>query len=215
MSKKEKHYLEYQKELLQIQFQEVENLHKEMKIFRHDFKNHIQSLIILNNNKEFDKVNEYLNNLNNEITKIDTVVKTGNIMCDAILNSKINLAKGKGINVVCDAAITIALSTSEVDLCVIIGNLMDNAIEASLQSNEKLIRIYMTIKNTQLYMSFTNFTKSKKQIKNKGIFKTSKGVNRGYGLISIDKLVEKYNGYLSRNSEDDSFTTEILLPQVL
>jgi len=69
------------------------------------------------------------------------------------------------------------------------------------------------MKNTQLYMSFTNFTATKKQKKISGRFHTTKGQGHGFGLVRIDDIVERYGGYLSRNSEDGAFTTEILLPQ--
>ena len=105
---------------------------------------------------------------------------------------------------------------SELDLCVILGNLFDNAIEASmsLPEEERLIRVYMVMKNTQLYISFTNFTAVKKQIKQSNLFKTTKGDGHGFGLIRIDGIIEKLDGYLSRNSEDGAFTTEILIPQI-
>jgi len=136
-------------------------------------------------------------------------------MADAILNSKISLAKSKNIAVKADAHIPLALKTSELDLCVIIGNLFDNAIEASLAlpENERMIRVYMDMKNTQLYISFTNFTAGKKQPKLNGKFQTTKGEGHGFGLVRIDTIVERLDGYISRNSEDGAFTTEILLPQ--
>ena len=85
-------------------------------------------------------------------------------MTDAILNSKISLARSKDIQVIADADIPVKLNSSEIDLCCIIGNLFDNAIDASLQlpKEKRLIRIYMDMKNTQLYISFTNFTAGKK-----------------------------------------------------
>ena len=72
----------------------------------------------------------------------------------------------------------------------------------------------MVMKNTQLYISFTNFTAVKKQIKQSNLFKTTKGDGHGFGLIRIDGIIEKLDGYLSRNSEDGAFTTEILIPQI-
>lgn len=98
-------------------------------------------------------------------------------MADAILNSKISLAKSKNIIVIADAHIPVALKTSELDLCVIHGNLFDNAIEASLSLpvEERMIRVYMDMKNTQLYISFTNFTASKKRKKENGRLLTTKG----------------------------------------
>lgn len=62
-------------------------------------------------------------------------------------------------------------------------------------------------------ISFTNFIAAKKQAKISGRFRTTKGEGHGFGLVRIDSIVERLNGYLSRNSEDGAFTTEILLPQ--
>ena len=75
----------------------------------------------------------------------------------------------------------VALTTAEIDLCIIIGNLFDNAIEANmaLPKEERMIRVYMDMKNTQLYMSFTNRTAAKKQHKVNGRFLTSKACALG------------------------------------
>ena len=69
------------------------------------------------------------------------------------------------------------------------------------------------MKGSQLYISFTNFTAGKKLSKLAGRFATTKGGGHGFGLVRIDAIVERLGGYLSRNSEDGAFTTEILLPQ--
>ena len=137
-------------------------------------------------------------------------------MTDAILNSKISLAKSKNIQVIADADIPVKLKSSEIDLCCIIGNLFDNAIEASMELPEekRIIRLYMDMKSTQLYISFTNFTAGKKLKKQGNLFKSTKGEGHGFGLVRIDEIVERLDGYISRNSEDGAFTTEILLPQI-
>ena len=157
-----------------------------------------------------------MDELDTDLNTVDTVVKTGNAMADAILNSKISLAKSKGITVHCDARIPVQLKMSELDLCCIIGNLFDNAIEASLPlpQEQRLIRVYMDMKGMQLYISFTNFTSTKKLAKVGKVFQTTKGEGHGFGLVRIDNIVERLDGYLSRNSEDGAFTTEILIPQV-
>ena len=99
---------------------------------------------------------------------------------------------------------------------MIIGNLFDNAIEAclALPEDKRLIRIYMDMKQTQLYISFTNFTATKKQKKVNGRFRSTKGEGHGFGLVRMDTIIERLDGYISRNSEDGAFTTEILIPQV-
>ena len=137
-------------------------------------------------------------------------------MTDAILNSKISLANSRNIKVIADAYIPMKLKLSEIDLCCIIGNLFDNAIEASMKlpEDKRVIRVYMDLRNTQLYISFTNFTAGKKMKKEGKLFPSTKGEGHGFGLIRIDSIVERLHGYISRNSEDGAFTTEILLPQV-
>ena len=150
----------YQRELIETHYREVENMYRQIRGWRHDYRNHIQTMKAYAASGDWDAIRQYLDLLDEDLTTVDTVIKTGNPMTDAILNSKISLAKSKNIPVVADAHIPLKLRSSELDLCCIIGNLFDNAIEASLKlpEKERMIRVYMDMKNTQLYISFTNFT---------------------------------------------------------
>ena len=205
----------YQRELIETHYQEVDNMYRKMRGWRHDYRNHIQALKVMAANGNMDGIKAYLDELDTDLNTVDTVVKTGNAMADAILNSKISLAQSKSIAVHCDAHIPVKLQMSELDLCCILGNLFDNAIEASLSlpEAERQIRVYMDMKGTQLYISFTNFTSGRKLNKVGNLFQTSKGEGHGFGLVRIDNIIERLGGYLSRNSEDGAFTTEILIPQ--
>lgn len=211
----DKRIASYQRELIETHYAEVENMYRQIRGWRHDYRNHIQTMKAYAATEDWNSICQYLDKLDTDLSTVDTVIKTGNKMTDAIINSKISLAKSKNIPVKADAHIPVALTISELDLCVIIGNLFDNAIEASLElpEDKRMIRVYMDMKNTQIYMSFTNFTATGKQKKIGGIFKTTKGSGHGFGLVRIDDIVARYGGYLSRNSEDGAFTTEILLPQ--
>ena len=206
----------YQRELIETHYQEVENMYRQIRGWRHDYRNHIQTMKVLAASGDMEGIKAYLDELDTDLNTVDTVVKTGNPMADAILNSKISLARSKCITVRCDAHIPVKLKMSELDLCCIIGNLFDNAIEASLSlpEAERLIRVYIDMKGTQLYISFTNFTSAKKLTKVGKRFQTSKGEGHGFGLVRIDNIIERLDGYLSRNSEDGAFTTEILIPQI-
>ena len=206
----------YQRELIETHYREVENMYRQIRGWRHDYRNHIQTMKVLAANGDMDALKVYLDELDTDLNTVDTVVKTGNPMADAILNSKISLARSRNIPTQVDAHIPVKLKMSELDLCCIIGNLFDNAMEASmaLPEEKRLIRVYMDMKGTQLYISFTNFTAAKKLSKVGKGFKTSKGEGHGFGLVRIDDIVSRYDGYLSRNSEDGAFTTEILIPQV-
>ena len=206
----------YQRELIETHYAEVENMYNKMRGWRHDYRNHIQVMKAHVAAGDLDAIRAYLDMLDTDLNTVDTVVKTGNAMADAILNSKISLAQSKGIAVRCDAHIPVALKMSELDLCCILGNLFDNAIEASLPlpEDQRLIRVYMDMKGTQLYISFTNFTAAGKLPKTGKRFRSTKGDGHGFGLVRIDHIIERLDGYLSRNSEDGAFTTEILIPQV-
>ena len=206
----------YQRQLIETHYQEVENMYRQMRGWRHDYRNHIQTMKVLASSGDLEGIRSYLDRLDTDLNTVDLAVKTGNAMADAILNSKISLAKSRDIPVQVDAHIPVRLKMSELDLCCVIGNLFDNAIEASLAlpPEERLIRVYMDMKGTQLYLSFTNFTAGGKREKQGGRFLTTKGEGHGFGLVRIDAIVERLEGYLSRNSEDGAFTTEILIPQL-
>ena len=205
----------YQRELIETHYQEVENMYRQTRGWRHDYRSHIQTMKAYAANGDLEAIKKYLDMLDEDLNTVDTVVKTGNPMADAILNSKISLAKARNIPVRVDAHIPVKLKTSELDLCCIIGNLFDNAIEASMKlpEEERFIRVYMDMKGTQLYISFTNFAAGGKLSKVGKGFRTSKGEGHGFGLVRIDAIVERLEGYLSRNSEEGAFTTEILIPQ--
>ena len=214
--KLDKQIEKYQRELVDIHYKEVDNMYRQIRGWRHDYRNHIQVLMALADKGDIDGIKQYLGELDVDLNTVDTVIKTGNAMADAILNSKISLARSKEIEVDAQAHIPVKLKMSELDLCCILGNLFDNAIEASLAlpPEERKIRVYMDMKNTQLYISFTNMTAGGKLKKEGGIFKTTKGEGHGFGLVRIDAIVERADGYISRNSEDGAFTTEILIPQI-
>lgn len=205
----------YQRELLETHYAEVENMYRQMRGWRHDYRNHIQVMKSYASQDDIASIKRYLNELDTDLTAVDNVIKTGNRMTDAILNSKISLAKSRNIPVRADANIPVELHISELDLCVIIGNLFDNAIDASMKlpKEERMIRVYMDMKGSQLYISFTNLTAVPKQHKVGGIYLSSKGEGHGFGLTRMDNVVKKLGGYLNRNSEEGAFTTEILLPQ--
>ncbi|MBQ9458656.1 MAG: GHKL domain-containing protein [Oscillospiraceae bacterium] len=213
--KEDRRVAAYQRELIETHFAEVDNMYRQMRGWRHDYRNHIQTLKAYAARGDLDAIRNYLDELDADLAAVDMVVKTGNAMADAILNSKISLAHAKDIPVRADAHIPLKLTTPDIDLCVIIGNLFDNAIEASLKlpPSERMIRVYMGMKNTQLYISFTNLASGGRMEKTGRVFRSTKGEGHGLGLVRVDAVVDRLGGYLSRNSESGAFTTEILLPQ--
>ena len=203
----------YQTELIEKHCAEVQNIYKTMRGWRHDYHNHIQTLLALCGDEQ--RTREYLWKLNDDLTTVDTVIKTGNVMIDAILNSKLSLIRSRGIEVHAKAIVPAQLAVSEIDLCTIIGNLLDNAMEAVLrepEGDERFIRVFIGILKEQLYLSVYNSTSEKpKKSKNKYV-STKGGEEHGLGLMRVDRIVEKYNGFINRQYEEGVFATEVMLP---
>lgn len=203
----------YQSDLIQKYCDEVESMYTKMRGWRHDYHNHIQALQASMALGKYDDVNAYLRQLNDDLTSVDTVIKTGRVMVDAILNGKLNIASQNAIPVNVKARIPDGTPVSDVDLCIIIGNLLDNAVEENkkLPMDDRFMRIYIGQKNTQFYLAITNAA-GKKRVKSGGLFGSSKGIDHGFGLARVESIVKKYGGLFSADSEDGGFTAEILIP---
>lgn len=206
----EKRVAAYQDDLIEKHFEEVQSIYAKMRGWRHDYHNHIQALLALVGDD--DRTRDYLWKLNKDLTEVDTVVKTGNVTVDAILNSKLTLIKSKDIPVDAVAKVPDDLKISEIDLCAIIGNLLDNAIEAvlPLPAEERFIRIYIGMMKAQLYISVTNSTATEPH-KIGGKYVSTKGEGRGVGLMRVDSIAKRNGGTVNRQNESGVFATEVLM----
>lgn len=203
----------YQNDLIAKHCEEVQNVYRTMRGWRHDYHNHIQAMLALTDKPQ--QLRAYLLKLNSDLTTVDTVIKTWNVMVDAILNSKLSLIQSRQINLHAKAVVPSDLRISEIDLCTVIGNLLDNAMEACLkqeQDSERFVRVYIGILKKQLYISVQN--SSGQQIKKSGktYISTKNSESHGFGLKRIDRIVAKYDGYINRQNEEGIFATEVLLP---
>lgn len=203
----------YQNDLVEKHYEEVENMYRQVRGWRHDYKHHIQTMKAHLAMGQYEELDSYLNELDEDLMTVDTVIKTGNVRIDAALNSKLALAKAKGIRVNAKATVPGKLMIKEVDLCVIIGNLLDNAIEAcAMEEKEKqFIRVYIDILKEQLYIYVSNSMANNIRRQGGQYLSTKRG-NHGFGLMRIDRVVKKYGGFLNRQHEEGVFATEIMLP---
>jgi sensor histidine kinase regulating citrate/malate metabolism len=192
----------------------VENIYRQMRGWRHDYHNHIQAVKAHLALEQYAQIGTYLDKLDADLTSVDTIIKTGNVMVDAILNSKLSLAASKNISVNAKAYVPKELSVSEIDLCIILGNLLDNAAEAcmTLAEAERFIRVYLDVFKEQLYISVSNSTGGEIKKAAGAFLSTKEQAGHGFGLIRVDKIAEKYGGYVNRQHEEGVFATEIMLP---
>lgn len=206
----------FQNELVDRHYDEVEVMYRKMRGWRHDHHNHIQVLKAYMSLSRYEQAMDYLDSLDKDLSAVDTVLKTGNLMVDAILNSKLSMIQERKIAVDATALVPGDISVSGIDLAVLIGNLLDNAMEACMEvpeEKDRFIRIYIDIIKKQLYISVTNSMKGKAG-RTGGRFFSRKEGNHGFGLLRIDSIVDKYGGFLNRQTEEGVFATEITLPLV-
>ncbi len=203
----------YQTDLAEKHYEEVEDMYCQMRGWRHDYKHHIQTMRAHLALGQYQELDDYLRDLDTDLTEVDTVLKTGNVRVDAVLNSKLAVAKARGIRVNAKAAVPQGLMINEVDLCVIIGNLLDNAMDGCGETVEtkRFIRVYIEVLKEQLYIYISNSMADHIR-KEGGQYLSTKRGNHGFGLMRIDRVVKKYNGFLNRQHEEGVFATEIMLP---
>ncbi len=203
----------YQNKLLKNEVDEVHNLYLTMRGWRHDYHNHMQSVKAYLAMDSLEEARAYLDALEQDLDDINLLFNTGNINADAVLNAKISLAIKKGIQVDYKAAVPKTLAVSDIDLCVVIGNLIDNAVESceKVAPENQFIRLYIGIFQKQLYLSVSNATSETVRKLDEQYISTKRG-NHGHGLKRINKIVDKYGGFVNRKNEPGVFVTEILLP---
>lgn len=209
----EKWLYDFQDSILKKQRDEVENVYNTMRGWRHDYHNHMQTLKAYLSMNQIEEMGKYLDHLEEDLDSIDIAIRTGNTSVNAILSSKISIAQKQMINVNCKATVPQALKITDVHLCAIIGNLLDNAIEAceKVSVEKRFIRVYIGLFKQQLYISVTNATESSRRKKLTELITSKKG-EHGLGLKRVDNLVSEYEGFVNRKNEPGVFATEIMLP---
>ena len=206
--------VEYQTEQSERHLNEVRSIHKEMRGYKHDFHNHLQTLKGQLESGETERALAYIKQLDSKLMNVDTLLKTGNVSLDAVLSAKLAQAKAENIAVNVKANVPDTLTVSDVELSIIIGNLLDNAVEACRTAEgERFIRIFMSMKGNMLYFSMLNAAGAKRK-KTGSLFSTHKDGFHGFGLRRAEAIIEEHGGWVKYNSEDGAFTSEFLVPAI-
>lgn len=203
----------FQQSLLSSHYQEVKDIYLQMRSWRHDYHNHLQSFKAYLAQEQTEELKKHLNQLEEELDSINSLVNSGNAMVDAILNSKLSLARKHDIALNVKVAVLAELPISDVDLCVILGNLLDNAIEACRQiaPEERWLRLYFDTQGEQIYLSIQNAAKEILDFNERHYISTKRG-DHGLGLKRVSLLLEKYQGFLNLQNEPGVFAAEISVP---
>lgn len=198
-----------------IYYQDREKTYTEIRRFKHDYTNHINCIRSMIKAGRYDDISEYLGEITNMFPSNKLLFNTGNFISDAILSDKQNSVKSENITIQFDG--TIPNSINETDLCIILGNAIDNAIEASRAlTGEKIIAVYGGFSHSYFILTVTNPTDNTVN-NNNGLPFTTKAnkSEHGFGLLNIKSVVDKYNGYMKIDNKDNTFTLSLTFNSII
>ncbi len=201
----------FQYEIGSKYYSQINDILEEMRIIKHNLKNSLIIIDTYNKTNQNDKLQEYINDLMEEtdvfiVPKIDEE----NIIT-SYLNYKVEQAKLKNIKVHIENCLTNEIVIDKTDICQVLGNIMDNAVEANEKNTNKHINILLYNNDDYMIIKSQNPTNEPLIIKNNEIVTSKKDTkNHGLGLKSIKKIAEKYEGSLDANIINNLFTIKVV-----
>lgn len=190
-------------------YEEILRNNHEMSAFRHDYKNNLFALKTLIETNRTSEAREYISSLTGSLDLTRSRFQTGNLLADAIISDKAAKAEKYEIRMEFEGALP-ADGISGRDLCVILSNSLDNAVDACADIPSAVIRIKSELKENGVRITVTNPVLKKVEIHN-GRIQTSKADKsaHGFGISNIRNTVKKYNGYADISCSDEEFVLEI------
>lgn len=183
-----------------------------LRSLRHDMNNHIGIIRGLSETKEYDLLNEYLDDMYNTVANANDFIFVENQPLQILLNSKISKAQQKGIQM--ENAIEVnEIKILDKDMCALLGNIIDNALEAAEMATErKYVKLVIKEKGNCCFISCEN-TYGVAPVIVDGKFITTKrsSIGHGIGTENIKSIVKKYGGTLDY-SISDMFFLSIVIP---
>ncbi len=208
----EKRLLSQQNQYLNNQYQLIEASARETKSLNHDLSNHFTALEILIDANDKAKILSYLERLKNSVIISGEYARSGVMIIDGILNYKLSSAASFGIRTSLNISIPDTLELNSFDMMIILGNLLDNAIEANckISADERCISISINFAINCIIISIKNKYDEQSLKKN---YKTSKADrnSHGFGLQQVQKIIDQYQGELEINTADGFFEVKALL----
>ncbi len=197
----------------QMAYESYRNITQNMKtldILQHDIKNHLQTLGAMLRHRRFDRAQYYVDDLLQEMKEIAPALYTRNFLVNSILSSKFSNAAQEGIRVAHDVQIPLLLDIADKDVCSVLTNIFDNAVEACRRvedSHERTIELKLSIKNGFFCILCKNSKPDAAEEAGGG----TEDKKRGYGLPSIERTVQKYDGLMNIQSDGRVFTISVAM----
>ena len=195
-----------------LHYQELYKQQAELRIFRHDIKNRLVSLMALIKEKQSDKALQIMEkNLNWLEEMSNNIINSGNPVVDAIIQAKLHVAKDKNIFLQISTKLAEEIKIDELELGIVLGNALDNAIEAvekSTGKNKKSISLMLMSTDNRISISISNPVDEDIDTENLITSKPNKE-KHGYGIKSIKIIAQKHDGIVSFSCDNRIFNISI------
>ena len=201
--------VEMQEEQARQHLEEVRSIHNEMRGYKHDFHHHLQALKGQLEAGQVDRAIAYLEQLDRSLQTVDTLLKTGNVTVDAILSAKLAQARAAGIAVTAETNLPPELSLTDLELSIVIGNLLDNALEACSGIPDAQITLRAHMDKGYLVIQESNPVRARQPQGKKP--RRIPELERGVGFRVLSGLAAKYDGSFRHTCENDTYTVTLLL----
>ena len=192
------------------QIQIISQNEKRVSALRHDLKNHFSEIQIMAGKGKYSEIQSYIGNMLLYIGNSEEIVKTGNVEMDSLLNYLLQKAREQLHEV--DVKVNVPEDIMNLfDINVVVGNLLDNAIEAAGATDEKVLKGFITLEQGIFKLQFTNsYKKERQQQGDKQPIGKKKRHHSGIGLKNVQEIVDKYNGIMEI-TEGKYFDIRVLL----
>ena len=208
--------LEAVQSVLQNQYVQYKQSRESIELINYKYHDLKHQIAVLRSEEDPKKREEFLNRMENEIKQYEAQNKTGNKVLDTVLTTKSLYCTKHGITFTCVADGTLLEFMDVMDICSIFGNALDNAIECELKIPEKekrLIHVTVSKQKNFLILRFENYYEEELKYKEGSLVTTKKEKEyHGYGLKSIRYTVNKYDGAVTIDANDNWFELKILIP---
>lgn len=188
-----------------------------IKALRHDMRHHLNELMLLANKHDAEEIQGYIRQMNTFFQNPNEFIASGNLEIDSVLNYMLQKAKNE-LETVDIKVILPEKIRHSFDINVLLGNLLENAIEAAAKTENKYMRIYIVLKRGILKAKIENsfadaHILENGQWKSDVALKTTKPITdqHGIGLKNVKKVVEKYNGTMEVTTKEGIFCVNLLL----
>lgn len=201
-------------EVQQAHYQDLEEYSYQMSRLRHDLKNHLSVLNSLVSKGNLEQAKKYISSYSHDILDTNTIISTGNHVVDAILNSKVKKAKSSNIDIKCEIVIPPDFRIPNTDLAIILGNLLDNSIEATSKlDSDREINMRIKLHKDSLFIFISNTYDGVLFMDNGRILSSKKRKKEhGLGLGNVAYIVKKNKGTIDLDHDEREFKVSILIP---